>query len=232
MLDAKLVDQTGWEHSRGEGTSEDGTELGIQTSDSHVLELEVWCQNGIRGGPRSPLCKCEQLPERRSTLFGTRFEFQPSPLPFHECHIRLLHHHPHVIPPSTSTTQLLSGKLDNPQTFDSSTVVEPPVLEYETFSQTEHKSTVNPGEVLHQIIGGDFGCVVLAEEADFDINGLQVGRGECERLDGDLVTSEGEFHPLTMRAIYADRSRSYLACVIVPVGGSRESQSDTGRPFP
>lgn len=73
--------------------------------------------------------------------------------------------------------------------------------------------------MFHQIIGGDFGRVVLAEEADFDINGLQVGRGERERLDGDLVTSEGELHPLTMRTVYADRSRSYLSSVIVPVDG-------------
>ena len=165
-------------------------------------------------------------------LFGTRSEFQPSSLTFHERYVRLLHHDPHIIPPSSSASQLLSGKLNNPQPFDSSTVVEPPVLEYETFSQTEHKPTVNLGEMLHKIIGGDFGRVVLAEEADFDINGLQVWSGERERLDGDLVTSEGELHPLTMRAVYTDRSRSYLASVIVPVGGSCESQSNTGSPFP
>ena len=85
--------------------------------------------------------------------------------------------------------------------------------------------------MFHQIVGRDFGDVVLADEADFDIDGLQVRRGECERLYGDLVTSEGELHPLTMSTIYAYRSRSHLAGVIVPTGGLCEPRSNAGRPF-
>ena len=165
---------------------------------------------------------------RGNTLFGTGSEFQPSPLTFHERHVRFLHHHPHIVPPSSGAAQLLSGKLDNPQTLDNSPVSESPILKYETFPQTEHKSTVYLGEMLHKIIGGDFGRVVFAEETDFDINGLQVGGCEWERLDGDLVAGEGEFHPLTMWTIYANRSGSYLASVIVPVGWFRECQRDTG----
>ena len=86
--------------------------------------------------------------------------------------------------------------------------------------------------MLRKIIGRNFGHVVLAEEAEFDINGLQVGRGKREGLDGDLVASEGELHPLTMGTIDTDRSRSYLASVIVPVDGMYESQSDVRRAFP
>ena len=70
MLNTKLVDQTGWEHSRSEGTSENSTELGIQTSDSHVLELEVGCENGIRGGPKSSFNEHAQFWEG-NILFGT-----------------------------------------------------------------------------------------------------------------------------------------------------------------
>jgi len=83
--------------------------------------------------------------------------------------------------------------------------------------------------MLRKIFRGDFCHVGFAEEPDFDINGLQVGRSECERLDRNLVASEGELHPLAMRTIYADRSRSYLAGIIVPVGGLCESQGDIGR---
>ena len=57
VLNTELVDQTGWEHSRREGASENGTELCIQTSDSHILELEVGCKNGIWGSPKSPIRK-------------------------------------------------------------------------------------------------------------------------------------------------------------------------------
>jgi len=165
-------------------------------------------------------------------LFGAGFEFQPSPLPFHKRNIRLLHHHPHIVPPPSSTTQLLSGKLNNPQAFDDSTVVEPPVLEYESFSQAEHKPTVNFDKMLRKIIGGDFCHVGLAVEANFDIDGLQVWGGKRERLDGDLVASEGEFHPLTVSTIHTDRSWSYPASIVVPAGGTRESQNDMGRLLP
>jgi len=169
---------------------------------------------------------------KRNILFGTGLEFQSSSLPFHERHISPLHHHPHIVPASPSTTQLLSGKLNNPQTFDSSTVVEPPVLENESFPETEHRPTINLYEMLRKLVGGDLCHVVLAMKGDLDINGLQVGWCKCERLDGYLVASEGEFHPLTMSAIHADRSRSYLASIIVPIGGPREFQSNARQSYP
>ena len=51
MLYTELVHQTRWEHSRRKGTSEDGTELCIQAPDSHVFELEIGREDGVRGSP-------------------------------------------------------------------------------------------------------------------------------------------------------------------------------------
>jgi hypothetical protein len=41
MLNAEFLHQTWWENTRRECTSENLTELGVQTTDTHIFELEV-----------------------------------------------------------------------------------------------------------------------------------------------------------------------------------------------
>jgi len=51
MLNTKLLDETRREDPRSERSSEDGRELGIQSSDSHVLELEVGLEDSVWRSP-------------------------------------------------------------------------------------------------------------------------------------------------------------------------------------
>jgi len=57
MLNTKLLDQPRREDPRRERSSEDGRELRIQSSDSHVLELEVGLKDGVGRGPGSSKSK-------------------------------------------------------------------------------------------------------------------------------------------------------------------------------
>ena len=50
MLDAQFLYQTRGKDTRSEGATEDCTELGIQTSNAHVLEFESWLDDRIGGG--------------------------------------------------------------------------------------------------------------------------------------------------------------------------------------
>ncbi len=47
--DTELLDKPRGEDARGEGTAEDGGELGIEASDAHILELEVGANDGVGG---------------------------------------------------------------------------------------------------------------------------------------------------------------------------------------
>ena len=49
MLNAEFLNKTWREDTRGECTTEDRAELGIQTADTHVFELEVGRDNGVGG---------------------------------------------------------------------------------------------------------------------------------------------------------------------------------------
>ena len=51
MLDAQLLDEAGWEDSGRESASEDGGELGVESTDSHVFELEIRRQDRVGGRP-------------------------------------------------------------------------------------------------------------------------------------------------------------------------------------
>lgn len=53
MLDTEFVHETGREYTRSEGTAEDIWKLGIQTSYTHILELEVGSKDSIRWSPNS-----------------------------------------------------------------------------------------------------------------------------------------------------------------------------------
>lgn len=53
MLDTELLDETGREDTGSESATEDGRELGVKSSDTHVFELEVGSENGIGRGPES-----------------------------------------------------------------------------------------------------------------------------------------------------------------------------------
>jgi len=49
MLNTKLLYKPGWENAGSKGSSEDGAELGIQTTNAHVFELEAGLDDGIGG---------------------------------------------------------------------------------------------------------------------------------------------------------------------------------------
>lgn len=51
MGDTQLFHKTRRKNSTGECTSENRREFGIETTDTHVLELEVGCNDGRRRGP-------------------------------------------------------------------------------------------------------------------------------------------------------------------------------------
>lgn len=51
MLDAELLDESGWEDSRRESASEDGGELGVESTDTHVFELEIRRQDRVGRRP-------------------------------------------------------------------------------------------------------------------------------------------------------------------------------------
>ena len=53
VLDTELLDEAGREDTRGERSSEDRRELGVESSDTHVLELEIRGQDRIRRSPTS-----------------------------------------------------------------------------------------------------------------------------------------------------------------------------------
>lgn len=53
MLDAKLLDEAGWEDARRERATEDGRELRVESSDAHVLELKVGREDRVRRCPVS-----------------------------------------------------------------------------------------------------------------------------------------------------------------------------------
>lgn len=55
MLDAELLDESGWEDSGRESASEDGGELGVESTDTHVFKLEIRRQDrvGRRPGKRN-----------------------------------------------------------------------------------------------------------------------------------------------------------------------------------
>lgn len=65
MLDPQFIDQPGREDTTSESTTEDGGELRVQTTDTHVLELEVGSQDSIR---RSSLRRVLQLDTARGIL--------------------------------------------------------------------------------------------------------------------------------------------------------------------
>jgi hypothetical protein len=47
VLNTEFLDETGRKDSTGECSSEDGGELGIETSNTHIFELEVWGEDRI-----------------------------------------------------------------------------------------------------------------------------------------------------------------------------------------
>jgi hypothetical protein len=47
VLDAKLLNESRREDPRSERPSENGTELRVESSDSHVFELEVRLEDGV-----------------------------------------------------------------------------------------------------------------------------------------------------------------------------------------
>lgn len=63
MLDSQLFDETRREDTRGESPSKDGRELGVESSDSHILKLEVRSEDRVgRRSSRVSRVSCAPYP--------------------------------------------------------------------------------------------------------------------------------------------------------------------------
>ena len=80
VLDTQLIDQIRWENARRKRTSENGAKLSVETTDTHVLKLEVGLQNRIR-----------------TRSLSTRFDLQRTAIRNKKVDLRLWNHHTHVM---------------------------------------------------------------------------------------------------------------------------------------
>jgi hypothetical protein len=69
VLDTKLLDEAGREHTRGESTTEDVAKLRVEATDAHVLELEVRGQNGVWCSPVARRRRKGFKPSRKGSYF-------------------------------------------------------------------------------------------------------------------------------------------------------------------
>jgi len=51
VVDPELLYESGREDTGRKGTTENLAEFGIKASNTHILELEVWCQNRVVACP-------------------------------------------------------------------------------------------------------------------------------------------------------------------------------------
>lgn len=75
MLNPKFLNERRRKDPTGERSTKDGAELGVEPTDTHVFELKVWLEDGIRWGPaQSRECgiseRRERVWERRSREEG------------------------------------------------------------------------------------------------------------------------------------------------------------------
>lgn len=100
----------------------------------------------------------------RGIPFSTWYEFQFS-TPFREPYYRHLRHHPKIV------LLIHSLRVNDVQTCNLSTVLEPFVPECEKFISSEHKSTVSLSKIRLKIVGRDCCFRVWIFEDDCNTNG-------------------------------------------------------------
>ena len=156
MRDTKLVDEARWEDTRGESATEDRAELRVETTDAHVLELEVRCEDRVwRWLPRAGL-------ELDRAVGG-----------LHDSNVRLLHNDPVML-----CAGALSRELYDLDTLDGRLECLAMELEEQDLPSREDEAVERANEVLcHLICGKDFcNLQTTLEETDLYVQGLKVWR--------------------------------------------------------
>ena len=153
MLDAEFFDESRREHARRKRTTENGAKLLIETTNTHILKLEVWRDDSVRRGPfRTGL-----YPDLRTLLF-------------HERHVRLLHHDARVHPLRSTAAALFGGELEHADALDDTAEVHSVILEHDDLSYGEHDAGVPAHERGAHIVRGELypWVVVPLQKPDFE----------------------------------------------------------------
>ena len=144
VLDAEFFDEPRREHARRKRTTENGAKLVIETTNTHILKLEVGRNDGVRRGlPRTGL-----YPDLRSRVF-------------HERHVRLFHHDARVYAVDTvgaawhAPAALFGGEHEHADALDDTFEVLSVILEHDDLSYGEHDTSVPAHERGAHIVCGE-----------------------------------------------------------------------------
>lgn len=188
VLDTEFLDES-WRKDTGcERTTEDGTELGVETSDAHILELEVRCENRIWCSSVSILRLAHRIKTTMSTehpLLCTGFNLYRRRRILHKRHIRSLHNnsripHSHPAPATPLPIRQLHGRT----ALNHRLQVLSMKLEHQHLSEGEDDAPERLDERPCHLIRRELFCHFEAafEEADFESDVLEEGRRR-ERVD-------------------------------------------------
>lgn len=177
MLNAKFLNKPWREHARRKSASENRAELLIQTTDAHILKLEIWGQNRIRRG----------LPRARLDLNFRNWVLQ-------ERYLCLFHHDPTVgpgaamgAPAGYASAALLHGKFEDTDALDDTPEILAVILKHEDLPNGKNDATEPADKRRGHFICRELLCnlEVPLQEADFERECLEErgggwmwGRGE------------------------------------------------------
>lgn len=173
VLNTQFLDETRREDTRSESTTEDGTELGIKTTNAHILKLEIRRNNRIRCSPRVNNQWRTQtgLERQRHSLLRTRLDLDRRRRILNESHIRPLHYYSRIIYASPSPRSPLSlRQLHDAHALHRRLQVLAMELKHEYLSDREDDTGERLDEVTRHLVGGELFRDLEAafEEADFD----------------------------------------------------------------
>lgn len=191
VLDAELLDEPGREHATGERATEDVAELGVEAADAHVLELEVWRDDGVRG-----------------RLLGAALELDETAFGLEERDVGLVHEETELASAVTALLRLTSSlhrrELDDVHAADVAAHVGTVVLEHDDLAGAEYVAAEQTDEGRGDVVRRELLCDVetLVPEAKVDIERGEVDfvadGAHVERLDLDVVAL-AELEPLAMK---------------------------------
>jgi hypothetical protein len=165
VLDAKLLDEARREDTGGERATENGRELGIETSDSHVLELEVGGEDGVWWSPAKERHRNSNISSSVSflatqlsySLLGTRLDLDRACWILHKVDLRLSCKNAH---PSRASS---SAQCQVMQSLNRRLEVLTVEIKDERLSDRENETLVGFEKHALQFVGviGFGGCVLL-----------------------------------------------------------------------
>lgn len=224
MLDTKFLDESRGKDSGGECTTEDGTELGVKTSNTHILELKVRGEDRIRCCPiqHSNISKTNTSMPRKKTenniLLRTGLDLNRCRRILHERHICPLHDHP-CIPDAAPAppTPLRIRQLHDSAALDHRLQILSMKLEHQHLSERKDHAGERLDERPRHLVRGELFCDLepAFEEADFEGDVLEEGYGG-ERVDRYAVSGNGEADPLALEGGGADAALGEATSVIMP----------------